>query len=296
MIACVKSLMLPTCRATLCRTLAPHLNCNLSYRASGNRDSREDFLAQFQRDRSFREQMVYSLSFAGTSLKSDIESDNTLPIIDDRMKKQLRNSIDALLFPSEYDDRRLRDSPPPKLNLQFLDTTLTTLTKQTIERNLPPLIECDGEISADSCAQPLPKLSSQIISCKLDEDVRPIVVTDTKSPYRIVAVNKAWEGLCGYTREECKGRSLGRLLQGPETDVGLASTMLSKLLSGEEADVILTNYAKDGRKFKNHIRVGKVIDEMGKTVNFVGVLREVTDEAISGNFSLGGRLELPFMS
>ena len=75
-----------------------------------------------------------------------------------------------------------------------------------------------------------------------------------------------------------------------------ATAMLSKLLAGEEAGAILTNYAKSGRKFKNHIRVGPVVDEMGKTVNFVGVLREVKDEGIFMNLSVGGRLQLPFIS
>jgi PAS domain S-box-containing protein len=241
--------------------------------------------------------MVYSLSFAGTSLECDLESDNTFPLIDDRMREQLRNSFNALLSPSEHDARKLRGRLPPKLNLQCLGGSSHGLTKQTIERNLPPLEECDAEVGAESyCARPLPNLFSQITSRKIDEDVRPIVVTDTKNPYRIVAVNKAWEGLCGYTREECRGGSLGRFLQGPETDMGLASSMLSKLLCGEEAEAILTNYAKNGRKFRNHIRVGTVVDEMGKTVNFVGVLREVTGGDIFRNPGVEGRSQLPFMS
>jgi hypothetical protein len=38
------------------------------------------------------------------------------------------------------------------------------------------------------------------------------------------------------------------------------------------------------------------VDEMGKTVNFVGVLREVKDEGIFMNLSVGGGLQLPFIS
>jgi len=283
--------MLPAWRV-VSRSLAPCLNQNRSACASAGQEARENFLAHFQRDSSFRSQMVYSLSFAGNSLESDLESDNTFPLIDDRMKKQLRNSFNALLSPSEYDARRLRGRLPPQLNLHSLDP----LAKKTIERKLPPLEQRDGEVSAESFAQPLPKLSSQITSYKLDEDRRPIVVTDTKNPYRIVAVNKAWERLCGYTREECQGHSLGRLLQGPETEMIHATTMLSKLLTGEEAGAVLTNYAKNGRKFRNCIRVGPVVDEMGKTVNFVGVLREMKDEDIWRKLSVGGRLQLPFVS
>ena len=43
--------------------------------------------------------------------------------------------------------------------------------------------------------------------------------------------------------------------------------MISKLSIGEEADTTLINYTKDGQEFQNNIRVGPVINEMGKTVN-----------------------------
>ena len=199
---------------------------------------------------------VYSLSFAGESIHDDIESDITSALMSNRMKKQIQVSFNALR------------------------TTFTgdVLSKNAIERTLPPLKQEDvAEISAEPWIRPLPKLSDQITLPKLDDDTRPIVITDTKNPFHIVAVNKAWEDLCGYTREECQGKSLGQLLQGPETELNDASIMLSKLLGGEEANAILTNYAKNGRKFKNHIRVGPIVDEMGKTVNFIGVLREVND-------------------
>ena len=81
----------------------------------------------------------------------------------------------------------------------------------------------------------------------------------------------------GYNREECKGVSVGRLLQGPKTDMAKTTAMISKLSIGEEADTTLINYTKDGLEFQNNIRVGPVINEMGKTVNFIGILREVKD-------------------
>jgi PAS domain S-box-containing protein len=221
---------------------------------------------------------VYSLSFAGESIHDDIESDITTALMSNRMKKQIQVSFNSLR------------------------TTFTgdVLSRNAIERTLPPLKQEDdvAEISAEPWIRPLPKLSDQITLPKLDDDTRPIVITDTKNPFHIVAVNKAWEDLCGYTREECQGKSLGELLQGPETELNDASIMLSKLLGGEEANAILTNYAKNGRKFKNHIRVGPIVDEMGKTVNFIGVLREVNDtDGVFSDLSIGGvRMRLPFVS
>lgn len=273
-------------------------------------EARGRFLDYFQREGSFREQIAYSLSFAGSgSLYSDFESDDTFPLLDERMKRQLRNSYNALVSPSDYDVQKLRSRLPSQLDLSHLLEASSSVLGHSIERKLPPLDDEDeGESShhsvhhassSSSSSRPLPKSINDILSSKLDEDARAIVITDTKNPYRIVTVNTAWEHLCGYSREECKGLSVGGVLQGAETDMSHVSAMIGKLIQGEEAGAILTNYAKNGRKFRNDIRVGPIFDEMGKTVNFVGVLREVedVDEGNVGLFSGDGqRMQLPFMS
>ena len=42
------------------------------------------------------------------------------------------------------------------------------------------------------------------------------VITESVPPFRITHVNDAWEGLCGFTRQEAVGKTLG-MLQGPGT-------------------------------------------------------------------------------
>lgn len=259
-------------------------------------EARDKFLEHFQRDDSLRENIAYSLSFAGAgeSLRSDFESDDTFHLLDDRMKRQLRKSYNALLSPSDDNAQKLRGRLPPQLDLSHLEASALG---ESIKRKLPPLEQDSEETSAMGHARPLPSSIRDVISSKLDEDDRAIVITDTKNPYRIVAVNTAWEHLCGYSREECKGRSVGRVLQGPETDMSPVTAMIGKLLQGDQAGAILTNYTKEGRKFQNEIRVGPIFDEMGKTVNFVGILREV--EEYEGNLGLTGenmKRQLPFMS
>jgi PAS domain S-box-containing protein len=106
---------------------------------------------------------------------------------------------------------------------------------------------------------------------------RAIVITETFPPFRIVEVNTAWEGLCGYSFVECQGKTLGSLLGGPETDKSAVTAVVSQLLRGEEAGTVLTNYTKDGRKFRNRLRVGPLIDG-DLTTHFVGVLQEIHDE------------------
>lgn len=118
---------------------------------------------------------------------------------------------------------------------------------------------------------PLPKT----LSDALRPNSRAIVITETARPFRIFDVNKAWEGLCGYTFEESNGKELGDLLGGPETDIVAISALLNQLSRGEEATTVLTNYTKSGRKFQNRLHVGPLFDSEGGISHYVGVLQEV---------------------
>lgn len=104
---------------------------------------------------------------------------------------------------------------------------------------------------------------------------RAIVVTDIRRPFRVQDVNKAWEGLCGYTYLEAKGKSLGSLLGGAETDELAVSALLNQLMRGEDVTTVLTNYTKTGRKFRNRLHAGPIYDDHGGITHFVGVLQEV---------------------
>ena len=105
---------------------------------------------------------------------------------------------------------------------------------------------------------------------------RAIVITERAAPFRIWNVNPAWEALCSYSFLESRGRTLGSLLQGAETDTVAATNLVAKLLQGEqEVGTTLVNYRKDGRRFQNRIRVGPIYDDAHQVTHFVGVLQEV---------------------
>jgi PAS domain S-box-containing protein len=119
--------------------------------------------------------------------------------------------------------------------------------------------------------EPLPRT----IEDALRPSSRAIVITETRMPFAVFNVNKAWEGLCGYSYHESKGKSLGTLLKGPETDPLAVTSLLNQLLKGEESTCVLTNYKKSGRKFQNRLHIGPLHDDNGKITHYVGVLQEV---------------------
>lgn len=124
---------------------------------------------------------------------------------------------------------------------------------------------------------PLPRTLEDALRC---QHSRAIVVTEATKPFRIVQVNAAWEGLCEYSFVEAQNKTLGKLLQGPETDALAATRLIAQLLAGQpEAGATLTNYTGTGRRFRNRVRVGPLCDDHRGAVptHFVGVLQEVND-------------------
>lgn len=124
--------------------------------------------------------------------------------------------------------------------------------------------------------EPLP----QTIQEALSDVRRAIVVTEAQAPFRIVDVNDAWVGLCGYTKDEARQHSLS-MLHGPETNTSALRDMEERLLhgkSGAEATAHVVNYTKVGRKFYNQLRAGPLYDANGSITHFVGVLQEVFQE------------------
>lgn len=106
-------------------------------------------------------------------------------------------------------------------------------------------------------------------------DPRAIVVTEPSSPFRIIAVNRQWEDLCGYTQKESKGETLSHLIQGPHTNIDAVRSVVQKALKVGGASAVVANYSKDGREFRNRLQVGPLRDHKGKITHFVGVLEEV---------------------
>ncbi len=40
-------------------------------------------------------------------------------------------------------------------------------------------------------------------------------------------------------------------------------------------------HRSDGRKFKNHVRVGRIEDEAGETTHFIGLFEKLSDEDLN---------------
>jgi len=106
----------------------------------------------------------------------------------------------------------------------------------------------------------------------------PIVVTEAISPFRITHVNAAWEGLCGYSSKEAIGNTL-EILQGPNTSAKELRSLGAKIKTlsqpTDSSSVILANYTKSGKLFKNRLTVSPLLNDKGAVSHLVGKLQNI---------------------
>jgi PAS domain S-box-containing protein len=190
--------------------------------------------------------------------------DDVLQLLNER--QSLRN--DMAYSVSFGDDRAFSLSSmvePSALMQQQLQYSQDQLRRSSPQQQKPKIYKMDNSA--------LPKTLEDVMRQKS----RAIVVTETAKPFKVVDVNECWEDLCGYSFTEARGKTLGSLLKGPATNQVAATGLVAHLLAGEEAGAVLTNYTKEGREFRNRIRVGPLFDESDNITHFVGVLEEIKE-------------------
>mmetsp|Transcript_25696 Transcript_25696/g.28787 ORF Transcript_25696/g.28787 Transcript_25696/m.28787 type:complete len:365 (-) Transcript_25696:29-1123(-) len=199
--------------------------------------------------------MAYSLSFASSINEGSVKFPSLTRPLNDREIEQLRNSQDQLISsPSRSDGSAIK-------GLSYRPAAYPQQRQRQQHKQ-------------NRQHHPLP----QTYSDALRPSSEAIVITESTMPFKICDVNGPWEDLCGYSFAESKGKSLGTLLSGKETDRCSVTTLIHQLfVNGEEATTVLTNYTKKGAKFRNRLRVGPIYDEdTGNVSHFVGVLKKVS--------------------
>jgi len=103
----------------------------------------------------------------------------------------------------------------------------------------------------------------------------PSIVTDPRANDNpIIAANRAFERLTGYSENELVGRNC-RILGGPDTDPVKRAALREAVASATPAMIELVNYRKDGSKFLNAVMIAPVLDDDRRLACFVGSQMEV---------------------
>lgn len=85
----------------------------------------------------------------------------------------------------------------------------------------------------------------------------------------LILVNDPFLDLTGYTRDEVLGRNC-RFLQGPESEPEAREALRTALDQQQEAVVSISNYRKDGTRFRNLIFLFPIFDAQQKFLYMLG--------------------------
>jgi PAS domain S-box-containing protein len=125
----------------------------------------------------------------------------------------------------------------------------------------------------------IPHVLTQI----LDSCVNGVTLTDPDlEDAPIVYANKAFEDMCGYPQDEIVGRNC-RFLQGEDRNQPELERLRAAIKKGEEIEVTLRNYKKDGELFHNRLVVKPLKDDRGNLVYFLGVQYDITEQVNAQN-------------
>jgi len=115
------------------------------------------------------------------------------------------------------------------------------------------------------------------LQCIIDAAPEGVVVCSAKGlgnqrTWPVSYVNRAFEQLTGYSRDELMGRSLSFLQQGEDAQEEL-TTIRAALRQGIACRAVLKNYRKEGAPFMNELQLLPLRDAQGNLAHYVSFHR-----------------------
>ncbi len=118
----------------------------------------------------------------------------------------------------------------------------------------------------------------RLLERSVEGSINGVAIADANRPDApIIYVNPAFRRMSGYSQEEVLGRNC-RFLQGPDTDPAVVERIRLQLSRGEDVQVTLLNYRKDGTPFWNDLYIAPVRDALETITHYVGMQNDVSDQ------------------
>ncbi|MBI5851946.1 MAG: PAS domain S-box protein, partial [Planctomycetes bacterium] len=96
-------------------------------------------------------------------------------------------------------------------------------------------------------------------------------------PHQIQLVNRAFEQITGWTRDEVLGRDPG-FLRGPLTEPAARAAIVGAIREQRTYTGEILNYRKDGRPFWNSLTLSPITAPSGRASHYVGIVTDVTEQ------------------
>lgn len=145
--------------------------------------------------------------------------------------------------------------------------TLGPATKGALETIAAQMGSAIARLKAESAHRRLAAAAAQ--------SAEAILITDTNG--RIEYVNPAFEQMTGYKADEVLGKT-PRVLKSSAHDDAFYHQLWDTVLRGDTWCGRIVNKRKDGSSFHQDVTISPVRDLTGRTVNYVSVARDITQE------------------
>jgi PAS domain S-box-containing protein len=133
----------------------------------------------------------------------------------------------------------------------------------------------------------------RLLSVAIDAANNCICITDpNQEDNPLIYVNRGFENLTGYSRDEVIGRNC-RFLQSDDRDQPSIRELRTAIREGHDARVLLRNYRKDGSMFWNELYLSAIYNDEGKVMYFTGVQNDVT-QRVNHEINLQKAIEQTF--
>ena len=142
-----------------------------------------------------------------------------------------------------------------------------------------PLTDDDGNVTGilgifwDITERKQAEEERERLMSAIGQAAEAVVITDVDGT--IQYVNPAFERITGYARDEAIGQN-PHILKSSEQDGAFYEEMWGTLTRGETWTGRFVNKKKDGTLYTEEATISPVHDGSGKTVNYVGVKRDIT--------------------
>ncbi len=154
-------------------------------------------------------------------------------------------------------------------------------TQRWAEFSMHPIFNEDGSVEflipegIDITDRKLAQAELEQMMLAIEQVADTVIITDTQGT--IQYVNPAFERTTGYTSDEAVGKT-SRILKSGEHDEEFYNNLWETISRGETWSGRITNKRKDGKLIVEEETISPVRDIAGKTINFIGVKRDITKE------------------
>ncbi|HUC79868.1 MAG TPA: PAS domain S-box protein [Flavisolibacter sp.] len=103
----------------------------------------------------------------------------------------------------------------------------------------------------------------------------PVIIQDPER--RVQWVNNAFIEVSGYTMEECLGKHVTEICDGPETDRETLRYVQEKLRRRESFRIEALNYKKNGDTYWSDVTCQPIFNEAGELVQYFSIATDITE-------------------